>query len=548
MGRGRGRGCTAIGASLQSGLPVQVNWFETYSRNWHDWVNQAAPIHDPVTHHLLGALNVAGFREISHPGTLNVILQAVSLIEMAVLEQETRLRTAVLEQFNTLSTRYPTDGLIACDRRGYILAINPTAEKQLAFSRIRVIGQRVDTLRPLLDLLGPNASSLLDVPPQQRVLQHAVVVPVVVDRPAGVVVILSVPAVKQPDSLWTTRYTFADLIGEHPRFRECVDLAFKASRQDWPVLILGESGTGKELFAHAIHTAGPRRHAPFVVFTCAGISDELIGAELFGYTEGSFTGAARGGGVGKFRLADKGTLFLDDIDCMPPKMQSSLLRVLEDQRVLPLGGTKPQPVDVRVIASSNADLERACNEGRFRYDLYYRLHVLSLQVPPLRTRLSDIPVLVTHLLSQIAPGATITDEALALLSAYTWPGNVRELRNMLIRASMQAQHHEIRLNDLPEHLLQQRDMPAEPGGAPVSVRPLETSEREEILNALRESDTVLQAADKLGIHFTTLYRKLKKLGLSMSQAEPGVFGSGKSRLSSTRGIVGQKTGPRGSGG
>src|SRR5262249_34616029 len=184
----------------------------------------------------------------------------------------------------------------------------------------------------------------------------------------------------------------------------------------------------------------PRRNGPFVVFTCAGITDELIGSELFGYVEGSFTGAAKGGRVGKLQLADQGTLFLDDIECMPPKMQVSLLRVLEDQRVLPIGATSPISIDVRIIASSNSDLERACNEGRFRRDLYYRLNVLTISLPPLRDRSSDVPLLAKHILSQFAPGTTLSDDALAALTAHIWPGNIRELRNVLLRAVGRAQN------------------------------------------------------------------------------------------------------------
>ena len=452
-------GCTALGATLHTGVPVQVGWCQTYCKNWHDWVNQAAPIRDPLTSRTVGALNVAGFREVSHPGTLNVLRQAISLIEMAVLEQETRLRMKVLERFNSLAARYHSDGLLALDRHGYVIALNSAAEKELSLPHGKAAGQAVGQIKPLVDLLGTNLPALLDSRANELVLGQAVIVPVTTDRFAGSVLIITSTGLRS--ATWRTKYSFADLVGEHPRFRESIDLALKASREDWPVLILGESGTGKELFAHAIHDAGPRRNGPFVVFTCAGITDELIGSELFGYVEGSFTGAVRGGRVGKLHLADQGTLFLDDIDCMSPKMQVSLLRVLEDQRVLPIGATSPTSIDVRIIASTNSDLERASDEGRFRRDLYYRLNVLTISLPPLRDRSSDVPLLAEHLLSQLAPETTLSDDALAALAAHIWPGNIRELRNVLLRAVGRAQNRRITLAELPHNLVSRVELNSE---------------------------------------------------------------------------------------
>ena len=308
---------------------------------------------------------------------------------------------------------------------------------------------------------------------------------------------------------------FADLVGEHPRFRESIDLALRASREEWPVLILGESGTGKELFAHAIHDVGPRRNGPFVVLTCAGITDGIIAFELFGYVEGSFTGAARGGRVGKLALADQGTLFLDDIDACRQRRSASLLRVLEDQRVLPIGATSPISIDVRIIASSNSDLERASDGGRFRRDLYYRLNVLTISLPPLRDRSSDVPLLAKHILSQLAPGATLSDDALAALAAHIWPGNIRELRNVLLRAVGRAQNRQITLAELPDNFVARVELDSENSRPETAfIQPLETTEREQIVNALRKSASATEAASRLGIHFTTLYRKIKKYGIT----------------------------------
>jgi DNA-binding NtrC family response regulator len=391
-----------------------------------------------------------------------------------------------------------------------VIALNSAAEKELSLPHARAVGQTVGQIRPLIDLLGPNFPTVLGAHPNELVLDRALVVPVSTDRFAGSVLILTSSGLQS--ATWRTKYSFADLIGEHPRFCEAIRLAQKASREDWPVLILGESGAGKELFAHAIHDAGPRRNGPFVVFTCAGITDELIGSELFGYVEGSFTGAARGGRVGKLQLADQGTLFLDDIDCMPPKMQVSLLRVLEDQRVLPIGATSPISIDVRIIASSNTDLERACDESRFRRDLYYRLNVLTIPLPPLRNRSSDVPLLAKHILSQLAPGTALNDDALAALAAHFWPGNIRELRNVLLRALGRSQSTRITLADLTDNLATRSEPECEDSRPrTATIQSLEATEREQIVNALKRSSSATEAAHQLGIHFTTLYTKNKKI-------------------------------------
>jgi transcriptional regulator with PAS, ATPase and Fis domain len=190
--------------------------------------------------------------------------------------------------------------------------------------------------------------------------------------------------------------------------------------------------------------------------------------------------------------------------------------VLEDQRVLPIGATSPISIDVRIIASSNSDLERACYEGRFRRDLYYRLNVLTISLPPLRDRTSDVPLLAKHILSQIAPGTTLSDGALAALAAHIWPGNIRELRNVLLRAVGRAQDRQVTLAELPDNLVPRVGLDSENSRPETAIiQPLETTEREQIVNALRKSVSATEAANQLGIHFTTLYRKIKKYGIKL---------------------------------
>jgi len=513
-------GCTVLGTSIAVGIPVQVSWHENYGMNWQDWVNQSAPIRDPLTHRILGAIGIAGYREISHPQALALVTNAAVMIEAAVHEQGLKARLAVLEHFSRLASRYPADGLVAVDRYGYILALNPLAEKILSSSSAQLVGRRLNDISPLRERLGSLlSSSSLFVINNQAQTSGVTILPTLSGRSPGAVLVIDQSAgpVKAPTSQpWATSFSFADLVGQSQPFRACLELAAKMSQYDWPVLLRGESGTGKELFAQAIHAASPRRHGPFVAFSCASISDDLIGAELFGYSEGAFTGGLKGGNVGKIQLAHTGTLFLDDIDGMPAKMQLSLLRVLEEKRVVPLGARVPQSVDIRVIAASNCDLEQAIHEGRFRPDLYHRLNVLSLTLPPLRERSEDISLLARHILAHQAPDVTLTDEALTLLTQYAWPGNIRELRNVLLGASVRAENGCITPADLPPAIGQA--VPALERVA-LDVQSLKESETQMIERALQQTGSVQQAATLLGLHYSTLYRKLKKAGIALPPGE-----------------------------
>lgn len=235
-------------------------------------------------------------------------------------------------------------------------------------------------------------------------------------------------------------FTFRDLVG--PTLKETIARAKRFSAVDATVLLLGESGTGKELFAQSIHSNSPRSNGPFVALNCAAVPEHILESELFGYEEGSFTGAKKGGRIGLFELADRGTIFLDEIGKMSPNLQAGLLRVLQTKEIRRVGGDRNIPVNVRVIAASNEDLLAEVKNGDFRRDLYYRLNVLNLILPPLRQRRQDIPVLVEHILQRIGHilnyRPTVTPEFMVLLQAHDWPGNVRELENILERYAVLA--------------------------------------------------------------------------------------------------------------
>ncbi len=257
---------------------------------------------------------------------------------------------------------------------------------------------------------------------------------------------------------YTAHFCFNDLIGTSPNFLSIMNTAKKSANNSSSVMILGESGTGKDLFAQAIHNASTRAHGPFISVNCSAIPRELIGSELFGYMEGAFTGARRGGAPGKFELADKGTIFLDEIGDMPLNMQAALLRILEEKVVTRLGGHNPIPIDIKVIAATNRDLLKSVALNEFRLDLYYRLNVIKIEIPPLRDRRGDIPLLVEYFIKQFNSSfhkniVKVTPEAMNLLKSYDWPGNVRELRNVIERAINQAESSFLSINDLPKEIL-----------------------------------------------------------------------------------------------
>jgi transcriptional regulator with PAS, ATPase and Fis domain len=323
-------------------------------------------------------------------------------------------------------------------------------------------------------------------------------------------------------------YTFETIQGSSRAIQDALHLGRIASRSDSTTLILGESGTGKELFAQAIHNASDRCSGPFVAVNCGAIPRDLVQSELFGHVEGAFTGSARGGSAGKFELADGGTIFLDEIGDMAFDAQVSLLRVLQEGEVTRVGAKKSRQVDVRIIAATHRNLSQAVAEGAFREDLYYRLNVLNLTVPPLRMRREDIPLLARHFLGRCARSLRksvqgISPQALEILAAYGWPGNVRELENTIERATNLATSELIQPEDLPLEI-KQRLRPSAPGSvpAPQAALDLGTHEMNAIIAALKDTrGNIRLAARQLNVSRGGLYNKMTRFGLSADAFRAG---------------------------
>ena len=315
------------------------------------------------------------------------------------------------------------------------------------------------------------------------------------------------------------KYSFDTMIGQSPMLTAAKTLAQKAAQNDFNILITGETGTGKEVFAHAIHFASRRRLKPFIRINCAAIPSELMESELFGYDTGSFTGAKKGGKVGKFEMANGGTVFLDEIGDMPLNMQAKLLRVLQEREVERVGGSGAIPVDVRVMAATNQNLEEKIHSRLFRSDLFYRLNVIQIKVPTLQQRLQDIPMLVDFFLQEMneryGVRIGIAPESLDVLAKYQWPGNIRELKNVIERAFTMVEEGTITTAHLPAHIISKVKL----GQVHLDGKSLDTVmgeiEKGILIDALaRNNHNYRKTAKELGIHRATLYKKLEKYDMN----------------------------------
>lgn len=316
-----------------------------------------------------------------------------------------------------------------------------------------------------------------------------------------------------------------NIIGSDPKFREIVKECLKVAKTDIPVLLTGETGTGKEVMAKALNTNSLRCDKPFVSINCAAIPFELLESELFGYMDGAFTGAKRGGKKGKFQLANGGTIFLDEIGDMPSSMQAKLLRVLQEKEIEPLGSEKSIPLDVRVVAATRQDLEAKMKDGSFREDLYYRLSVFNIHIPPLRERGGDSLELAEFFLDELnhkyKTYKTFSKAVKAYFLKYQWPGNVREVNNVVQSAYAISTENIIDINDIPARMLQQEKPAINLDKNKKSLgQMVDDYEKEVILELLKKhKGNCLEAAKEAGIHKSNFYRKLQKYGIKPAEVE-----------------------------
>ncbi|MCM2318202.1 MAG: propionate catabolism operon regulatory protein PrpR [Pseudomonas sp.] len=448
-----------------------------------------------------------------------------------------RAQSLLQQQRLNAVLRNLSDGVIALDAAGRVQSINPRMAMLLETSAERARGRPIGEVIPDLDPADILRSGEGEENQLIRVgakTLAANLTPIIEDGKADGVVITCQEsnAIQRADRRirsqarprqFTARYRFEQIIGAAPAFRATVRLAQRYAQTDSTVLITGESGTGKELLAQSLHNASARQQAPFVAINCAAFPESLLESELFGYEEGAFTGSRKGGKIGLIETAHTGTLFLDEIGDMPVSLQTRLLRVLQEREVLRLGASEPTPVDIRVVAATHCDLRARIADGRFREDLFYRLNILRLVVPPLRERVEDIPTLVSAILERL-PGAPRPDarafgQLMPHLLRHRWPGNIRELENIVERAAISALELEYgdqgsSLTTLFPELFEdaQAELPMPPSmPAPDDLRSLgkaaEAAHARQVLHACQGDQD--EAARRLGVSRTTLWRRLR---------------------------------------
>ena len=539
-------GTTSTALCLREQSVVELFGAEHLIREEEDLCCISAPIFGGKRR-MLGVLTIALPLELYHLHTSGMVLMAAKDIsDQHHLHDLLSDQEAILEQVDT--------GIVVLDKNGGIKAANCTGRSMLHISPPPA------PLGNINDVLG-NAESLLMMIQSRKNIRdrecffnltdggslQCMLSAAPIPNDKGMVLFLHEASKAQRLAAHSVGakaiYTFSSIIGESPSLQKAIELSKVASHSNITTLILGESGTGKELFAHAIHNASARKNAPFVVVNCGALPRDLIQSELFSYDPGAFTGAHK---PGKFELAEGGTIFLDEIGDMPLEAQINLLRVIQNKEVSRIGGKFSRPIDVRIIAATNKRLQQSVRDGSFREDLFYRLSVLTIDVPPLRERQQDVMLLAESFLRAGVqaihkPCRGFSAEVAEIFSRYPWPGNVRELENIVERSLNIARGDTIEREDLPLSLLEREDedlggrnrwqaAPA-PGNVPAAVLPgrdtgrggtLQSREVEILLDVLKANGgNMRKTAQELGIARSALYAKLHRMGIDIAALRSG---------------------------
>ena len=532
-------GTNAIGTALAIGEAIQVFAAEHYCRQYHGWTSSAAPIRN-VKGKVIGILSLTGSHEKVHPHTLGMVVAACEAIENQLKFNSMNRQLMLANQHFHAIMESISDGLISINNEGNITDINLMARKMLNVTEKQVIGNSLslilakDSEKKIMNVLETGFGLIeeeihLKTKTGKTIFCISTITPIkdqINHRVEGIV--MTFRELKKVHNLINkivgaeARFVFEDILGDNTQIIEAKRIGMMAARNNSTVLLQGESGTGKELFAQAIHNSSARRKGPFIFINCGAIPRELVASELFGYVEGAFTGAKRGGHPGKFELADGGTIFLDEIGDMPLDAQVSLLRVLETREVVRVGGHNVIPVNVRVIAATHKDLKNEVEKGNFRQDLYYRLNVTPIRIPSLRERKEDLKLLVDYFIEKFSktfykeiPG--ISSNFYQVLKSHDWPGNVRELQNVLQQIMNFVDDGEVLGSQhIPSSFSVSKEIHG--GKAMKSLLTLDEVERITIMDTLQQLEgNVAKTAKTLGISRSSLYRKLEKYNIRVPQ-------------------------------
>ncbi len=532
-------GTNAIGTALIIGQPVQIHAAEHFCAGIKQWTCSATVIRDPYDGKILGAVDVSGLDKTFSHHSLALAVTTASRIESQLAKLEMEFRYQLLEQ-GMAKMSSATDGVIICDRRGYPIKANERAAPALL---ARGIAFDLKSTTPISTLgTGTFAPPMPTDAPEWLCADW---VEPIIDAGERIGTLLTIPVLRQTGAgsrvgrkdkathpeIAIDSKGFAGIVGSSAALVQAVQKAKLLAKTNVPVLLLGETGVGKENFARGIHRSGSAGERPFVALNCGGLSKDLLASELFGHCEGAFTGSRRGGMIGKVEAANGGTLFLDEIGEMPLELQPHFLRVLEEGEIYRIGETVPRKICFKLITATNRDLQEEVAEGRFRMDLFYRVSVTSICIPPLRERKEDLRPLVEHFLHKFAEqyavdSKQIKPEVITALENHAWRGNVRELRNVIESMFLMASGDSIGLDELPPEIespliASRRKINL---GTPAAMGRLEDAELEFIRKALEaDQGNLTLVAKHLGIAKSTLYIKLKKYGLE--QALNGARGS-----------------------
>lgn len=539
-------GTNAIGTCLITDQPLQIYAYEHWSICLQVGVCSCAPIHDPDSGRLIGALDMtaADCKKV-HPHTLGMVVAAVGSIEAQLAAKRNWVSSQLANEYKALIMESISDGLMAIDNLGIINHINQKGIDLLNLygnpmgeNIYHLLKRRFGKLENYKDFFNIlNSQEKVDGEFVTIFTESGVIKCTVNSRSlweggdtrGKIILIQEISKIKKIINRVIgnrARTFFPDIIGQNIKMINCLELASKAAKTSSNILLIGETGTGKDIFAQAIHNSSSRLNEPYIAINCAAIPKDLLGSELFGYSDGAFTGAKRGGNPGKFELADQGTIFLDEIGEMPLDMQTFLLRALEEKAITRIGGKGTIPVDVRIIAATNKDLAQEVALGNFRSDLYYRLNVISIELPPLRERKEDIPLIIDHLVKKIAQTMgkvvpRISSGFLETLLLYDFPGNVRELQNLIEKAICITNEAELSLKSLPvsvSSLNKNQTLETDQNEDQGILNKYKINAEREVIKSFMVNHKVnkSQIAKELGIARSSLYRKLEKFNINGS--------------------------------
>jgi transcriptional regulator of acetoin/glycerol metabolism len=524
-------GTNAVGTALATRQPIQVFAYEHYCRCNASATCSAAPIYDNHGN-IIGVLDITGPSHLVNQHTLGMAVSSARAIERQLFLSEAYNQVKMLNIYSTKVMNSVSEGLITLDNDERISIVNLSAAKQIGIDQKSSIGQKLRSLLPqgneyFFKIIFSDKNADHEPLTIKTINNNNLKVTITTyqlkdenGRTTGTIIMIHPMAqyrgmIKRVAGMRAS-VTFNNIIGQSNDFKKTIEVAQISATSASNILLIGESGTGKDLLAQAIHNASGRRDEPFFAINCAALPRELISSELFGYEEGAFTGARRGGNPGKFELADQGTIFLDEISEIPLDLQGSLLRVLEENKVMRLGSDRVVPIDVRIIAATNRNLMDEVKKGNFRLDLYYRLSVILINIPPLKNRREDIALLFDYFVKLIGPklGKTIKHvdpNAMEMLLNYDWPGNARELQNFVERTINIINGEKLTVDMLPPEMISYRNSTTDV----IHIRDTNPSKIELEVDLIKKylatyNNNKSTVAKKLGVSRGYLYRKIKR--------------------------------------